>query len=235
MNALTPTLLRKTIAWLLWLAFVGYTLWIAPLDHPTTAPVVKKLLTLKWAELNPYVVALFSLMGVWPMIYACLMFADGRMQRFPAWLFFLGSNIAGVISILPYLALREPSQTFLGRKDRLLKSLDARTTGVILSVITLGLFSYAGFAGNLPNFIHQLQTTPFLYMMSLDFCSLCLVFPFLLGDDMARRGWRDRRRFWPIALLPLLGPLAYLCLRPPLPETAPAQSKVPHLTSFLAP
>lgn len=54
--------------------------------------------------------------------------------------------------------------------------------------------------------------------MSLDFCLLSVLFPALLGDDMARRGWKNPQIFWLIALIPLFGPLIYLCVRPPLPE-----------------
>ena len=53
--------------------------------------------------------------------------------------------------------------------------------------------------------------------MSLDFCLLCLLFPALLGDDMARRSWNPQF-FWLIALIPLFGPLIYLSVRPPLQE-----------------
>jgi uncharacterized protein involved in exopolysaccharide biosynthesis len=36
---------------------------------------------------------------------------------------------------------------------------------------------------------------------------------------MARRGLRDSRIFWAVALVPLVGAIAYLCLRPPIPES----------------
>ena len=36
---------------------------------------------------------------------------------------------------------------------------------------------------------------------------------------MARRGLRDSRIFWAVALVPLVGAIAYLCLRPPMPES----------------
>ena len=49
---------------------------------------------------------------------------------------------------------------------------------------------------------------------------MAVIFPSLLGDDMARRGLSDHRIFWAVSLVPLLGPLFYLCLRPPLPESA---------------
>jgi len=43
---------------------------------------------------------------------------------------------------------------------------------------------------------------------------------------MARRGINNPALFWTVALIPLFGPLAYLCLRPPLPEsTAEVVSK----------
>lgn len=54
--------------------------------------------------------------------------------------------------------------------------------------------------------------------MSLDFCMLSLLFPWLLSDDMERRGMDDDRFFTFIALIPLVGALLYLCLRSPLVE-----------------
>jgi hypothetical protein len=63
--------------------------------------------------------------------------------------------------------------------------------------------------------------------MTLAFCLFGLVFPALLGDDMARRGWRDPRKFGTVALLRLFGSLAYLCLRPPLPESSAATARSP--------
>jgi hypothetical protein len=51
---------------------------------------------------------------------------------------------------------------------------------------------------------------------------MCLIFPItsLFDDDMVRRGIKDKRIFWAVALVPLFGPLVYLCLRPSLPETS---------------
>lgn len=75
---------RRVVLWCLWLGFVAYTLWLAPVDRPYTWYLGRKLITLQWHEINAYIPAIFCLMGVWPMIYACLMFADGRMQPFRA-------------------------------------------------------------------------------------------------------------------------------------------------------
>lgn len=73
-----PVMVRKILLWWIWAGFVVYTIRLAPLDQLDTWAIARKLLTFQWGELNAYLVAIFWLMGVRPMIYACLMFADGR-------------------------------------------------------------------------------------------------------------------------------------------------------------
>lgn len=212
---------RKIALCALWVGFVGYTLWLAPLDQPDTLPLVIKLVTGQWGDLNAILVAIFSLMGVWPIIYACLMFADGKMQqKIRAWPSFFASNATGIIGLFIYLLLREPNQEFYGSKDKWLKLLDSRKTGVVLLLSTIGLLVYAWLVGDWGDFVQQWQTSHFVNAMSLDFCLMPLGFPLLLGDDMARRGLKDSRIFWAVTLVPLFGPLFYLCLRPLLPEAS---------------
>ncbi len=160
-------------------------------------------------------------MGIWPMSYACLMFADGRMQDFRACPYFIGSNFTGVICLLPYLIFRKSNQEFYGIKDKWLSILDQRNTGVYLLVATIALLIYAIIFGNWEDYIQQFFQRPFVHLISLDFLLMGLIFPItsLFDDDMARRGIKDIRIFWAVALLPLFGPLLYLCLRPSLPET----------------
>ena len=92
--------------------------------------------------------------------------------------------------------------------------------GLGLSLTTLVLLLWAGFAGDWQSFVNEWKTVPFIHLITLDFCLMSLIFPIssLFPDDMARRGIHDRSLFWSVALLPLLGPLLYLCLRPGLPE-----------------
>jgi hypothetical protein len=125
----------------------------------------------------------------------------------------------GCLPLLPYLALREANQTFTGSKDILLKILDSRWLGIVLFIGTLILLGFGLVKGDWGDFIQQWQTNRFIHVMSLDFCLLCLLFPALLGDDMARRGLKNSSLFWVVALLPLIGPLLYLCLRPSLPNS----------------
>ena len=50
--------------------------------------------------------------------------------------------------------------------------------------------------------------------MSLDFLMLSALFPVLAKDDLARRG--GATWLWSLSFVPLVGALAYLCLRPTL-------------------
>jgi hypothetical protein len=212
-------MITKLLLWLLWAAFVIYTLLLAPLDQPGNLTIIEKLVKLQLEGINPYLVTLFSFMGVWPMVYACLMFIDARMQDISAFPAFLASNGAGAIAMIPYLLVRHSNQDFRGQKDFWLNILDSRWMGIGLGFTTLGLLAYAILLGDWQNFVQLFLTNRFVHCMSLDFCLMCLVFPALLADDMARRGLEDSRIFWTVSLTPLLGAITYLCLRPPLPES----------------
>ncbi len=207
---------RKIGFTLLWLGFVTYAFLFAPPDQPDTVELIKNLSTGKWDGINPLIVSLFNIMGVWSLIYSALTFIDGRQQKVPAWLFSIASFGVGAFALLPYLAWREPNQKFIGSKNLFLKVLDSRLLGIALTIGSLILLSYGFFNGNWEDFIQQWQTSRFIHVMSLDFCLLCLLFPALLGDDMARRGLKNPLLFWVVSLLPLIGPLLYLCLRPSL-------------------
>jgi hypothetical protein len=218
---------RKLGFWLLWFSVVIYAFFFAPPNQSDTFELIKNLSIGKWDGINPLIIALFNIMGIWPLVYSCLMLIDGKEQKIPAWLFTTASFGVGAFALLPYLALRKANQTFTGSKDILLKILDSRWLGIVLFLATLILLSFGFLKGDWGDFIQQWQTNRFIHVMSLDFCLLCLLFPALLGDDMARRGLKNSSLFWPVALLPLVGPLLYLCLRPPLSEIRQEVVSVP--------
>jgi hypothetical protein len=105
---------RKIGFWLLWLGVITYAFLLAPPNQPETPELIKNLSTGKWEGINPLIIALFNIMGIWPMIYGALMFIDGRQQKIPAWLFATASFGVGAFALLPYLALRQPNQEFTG-------------------------------------------------------------------------------------------------------------------------
>jgi len=221
---------RKIGFIVLWLGFVTYAFFLAPPEQPNTFELIKNLSTGRWDGINPLIISLFNIMGVFPMIYSCLLFIDGRAQKISVAPFAAASFGVGAFAILPYLFLREPNAQFTGDKNWLIKILDSRITGILLFISALILVSYGLVNGDWKDFIGQWQTNRFIHVMSLDFCLLCLLFPALLGDDMARRGINNTALFWITALIPLFGPLLYLCVRSPLPDNAQLSNQQPAST-----
>ncbi|MGF1498568.1 MAG: DUF2834 domain-containing protein [Elainellaceae cyanobacterium] len=229
--------MAKRIAFFsLWVGFVTYAFLLAPPDQPDTLPLILDLSSGQWDGINPLVVALFNLMGIWPLIYSCVLFADGRSQRIPVWPFAIASFAVGAFALLPYLALRQSNGQFPGPKHWFIRILDSRWLGGAIALGTITLLGYGLMNGNWSDFVAQWQTSRFIHVMSLDFCLLALLFPALLGDDLARRGLDRTHPLWLLGWIPLLGPVAYLCVRPDListPET-PAQTPQPDVTSPIA-
>jgi hypothetical protein len=74
---------QKNWIWLIWIAFTTYAFVFAPPDSPEkTITLITNLSTGKIADINPLIVALFYIMGVWPLIYSCVLFADGRGRKY---------------------------------------------------------------------------------------------------------------------------------------------------------
>lgn len=212
--------MRSPLLWLLWAGFILYAFLFAPPDQPDTFDLIQDLSTGQWDGINPLIIALFNLMGVWPLIYSALLYADGAGQRIPAWPFAIASFGVGAFALLPYLALRRPNPTFPGKPNGFIRLMDSRWLGGAIALGTLTLLGYGLLEGNWADFVAQWQQSRFIHVMSLDFCLLCGLVGTLLGDDMARRGLDSRQMFWAIALTPLLGIVAYLCFRPSLTGTS---------------
>ncbi len=204
---------------LIWLALGIYAFVFAPPTQSDTLDLIINLSTGNWREINPLIVALFNIMGILPLIYACLLLFDGRGQKIPALPFAAAAFGVGIFALLPYFALRQPNTVWSGDKNLLLKILDSRWTGLILTISTIILLIYGFTQGDWSNFVSQWQTSRFIQVMSIDFCLLCLFFPVLIEDDLKIRKIDRQWLFWTISFVPLFGTLAYLCLRPPLPES----------------
>jgi hypothetical protein len=218
---------NQIIFGLLWLGFTGYAFFLAPPDRSDTLQLIINLSTGKWDGIDPLVIALFNLMGVLPMIYACLILIDGKTQKLAAGLFSVASFGVGAFAILPYLALRvpsvatnqEPARASQIERRGIIKLVDSRWVGIGLTVVTIVLLIYGIGRGNFADFAQQWQTDRFIHVMSLDFCLLTLLLPVLIPDDMARRHFDNPKLVKTLSLIPLFGALYYLSIRPNLPKS----------------
>jgi hypothetical protein len=212
-------MLQKITLALIWLTFVIYAFAFTPSPSADTVDLIINLSTGNWEGINPLVISLFNIMGVLPAVYTCLLLFDGRGQKIPAAPFVVGSFGLGAFALLPYLFLRQPNPEWQGDKNLLLKILDSRWTGLVLTLSAIALIGFGSFNGNWADFSQQWQSSQFIHVMSLDFCLLCLLLPVTVQDDMKRRGFNQKWIFWVVTLVPLFGTLVYLCLRPSLPES----------------
>jgi hypothetical protein len=211
----------------LWLGFTGYAFLLAPPDRSDTLQLIIDLSTGNWTGINPLVIALFNLMGILPMVYACLMLIDGKTQKLSAGLFSAASFAVGAFAILPYLALRVPNSRsdVDSRSDRnierrgMIKLVDSLWLGVALTIGTIVLLRYGITQGNWTDFVQQWHTNRFIHVMSLDFCLLTLLLPVLIVDDIDRRNFTNPQAVKLLSLVPLFGGLIYLCIRPNLTNT----------------
>lgn len=233
-------MLRRLAFAFIWFCFIAYAFLYAPPPHPDTLDTLVRLSTGQWQGLNPAVVSLFNLMGIWPMIYACLALIDGIGKKIPAWPFVAASFGVGAFALLPYLALREENSPAADRAlaqsvtqekpNPLLALIDSPWTGRLLTIGTLGLLGYGLLYGDWSDFVAQWRTSAFIHVMSLDFCMLSVLVAPLVRSDMNRRhlnqsGFFWSGLFWVAALVPLLGVLLYLSVRSPLVQAQPRMAQ----------
>ena len=118
----------------------------------------------------------------------------------------------------------------------LAKSLESKVTAAVLLASALGLAAYAlqlpallsggdwsaELGAQVQTFAGLFDTSALAHVSTLDLSILSVMFPFTAIEDMQRRGWYqngDLRDKATVALfsVPVVGPCAYLLLRPPLP------------------
>ena len=207
---------NKVIFGGIWLVLIIYTFGFAPPDRPETLDLILKLSTGHVTGINPLIITLFNLMGILPIVYACLLLVDGQGQQLTAWKFAIASFGVGAFALLPYLALRRANPYWQGEKNKLLEITESPLTAIAVTLVILGLLFFGINSGDWGDFVRQCQSSKFIHVMSLDFCLLCLLLPVLVKDDLARRGIENIAIWNIITFVPLLGTLTYLCLRPSL-------------------
>lgn len=178
---------------------LGEALLLSPPARPDQTAWVVRLLTGDWAGEEPSVVALFQMMGVWPLALVGLLAPRLRRTPVPLWPFAFGSMALGAFVLLPGLALggtpRPPArwQGWVG--GRLLAGLSL--------VVALVLVGWAAVAGSPERFAGIWRTEQFVHVMSFDFVALWLASVLIAHEQRDELGNR-----WTWSLVPLLGALA---------------------------
>ncbi|KAL6506781.1 hypothetical protein OROHE_022218 [Orobanche hederae] len=212
-----------------WAGLMYYVFVLAPNQTPVTDMyLLKKLLNLKGDdafEMNQVIVALWYIMGLWPLLNSMLLLPTGRSSKseIPVWPFVSLSFVGGVYALIPYFVLWRPPAPSLEEPELRrwpLNFLESKLTAGGMAIV-VHAFSSGGDAWQ--EFYQYFRGSKFIHVMSIDFGLLSIFAPFWVYNDMTARKWGGKGSSWllPLSLIPFLGPALYLLLRPSL-SVAPA-------------
>ncbi len=179
----------------LWLALVAESVLLAPAARPDQTAWLVALMSGQWDGIDPWVVAHFNLMGVWPLVLAALLAPELRRRPVPLWPFALSSFAIGAFGLLPGLALggevREPArwQGWVGH----------RAVGVLGFTAASALVGWALLAGDGSEWVRSFREEQFVHIMAFDFVALWATSVVV--------AWERHERWW-LALVPLWGAAA---------------------------
>ncbi|CAL9111919.1 unnamed protein product [Musa textilis] len=188
---------------------------------------LQKLLNLRGDDgfvMNQVVVALWYIMGLWPLVYSMLLLPTGRSSRskIPVWPFLLLSFFGGAYALIPYFVLWKPPPPAVGEDEIRgwpLNFLESKITAAVTVAAGMGMIIYAGLAdGDVwEEFYQYFRESKFIHITCIDFSLLTAFSPFWVYNDMTARRWLNKGSWLlPIALVPFIGPALYLLLRPSL-------------------
>ncbi|KAJ8429179.1 hypothetical protein Cgig2_011783 [Carnegiea gigantea] len=223
--------ITSILLFLLWAALMYYIFNLAPNQTPSRdLYFVKKLSNLVGDDgfkMNQVLVSLWYVMGLWPIVYSMLLLPSGRSSKsnIPIWPFLTLSFVGGAYVLIPYFILWRPppppvEESELSRWP--LNFLESKITAGALGAAGLGLMLYACSAnGDWKEFYQYFRESKLVHATSLDFCLLSAFAPFWVYNDMTARKCYDKTAWLlPLSIIPFLGPVLYILLRPSLTTMA---------------
>lgn len=211
---------------ILWAGLLYYATTLSPNQTPNQDMYfLKKLVGLEndGFQINKVFTQLFFIMGIWPFIYTGLLIPSTRSKSGVTALPFVGLSFGiGAFGLLPFMALWKPSKDYAPLETDSLqysigKAMESRVLSIGLLLGTLYCVITAATAGSAAwaEYVDLFWQSRFVHVTSIDFLTLTFLAPFWMDFDATRREWRYKDSLLlPLTLLPLMGPVAYLALRP---------------------
>jgi len=220
---------------LAWVVFIVYVAAFSPgsFDSSPTSfdnQLIAAVFSNDASAVNPYFYAIFNALGVLPAVNLALLAPGSKGQKPLPMLPFVGASFAaGYGAIGPYLALREPRPAADAERGLLLTVTESKLYAAALLAATLalayGVFTVPAGGAAATDFGELFATSKVVHVSTIDFAILSALVYEPIREDMNRRGWwvdgapgNNAARLAAFAALPVLGPAAYLLLRPELDE-----------------
>ena len=202
---------RFAWGWLvLWAGFVAYAAFAAPPDDPAlTSALVRGAFTGRFEGIDPSVAAVFSLLGVVPVLASSFVLRDGATRRVPAWPFAMAMFAVGAFALLPWLAFRGLGAPLeRARPPSLVRRvLASRIAAAGIVVALVGLSCWAVFAGSFAAYLSAFRRTSMVNVMSVDFVVCTALLFVLMEEGRAEVGPEEEPAFARLVrFVPVLGP-----------------------------
>uniref|UniRef100_A0A7S0J5P6 SnoaL-like domain-containing protein n=1 Tax=Calcidiscus leptoporus TaxID=127549 RepID=A0A7S0J5P6_9EUKA len=221
---------------LMWIGFSVYVAAFSPGEFSLSLDSMdNRLISNAIADpqsLNPIFFAVFNALGVLPAVNLALLLPGANGQKPLPTAPFVGASFAlGYGALGPYLALREPRPSAISRSElgfvaRYVTESKLYAAGLLAASMALGygLATIVDVPAALSEFNQLFETSKLVHVSTIDFAILSTFAFEPIREDMSRRGWWDDdaadNNVGRLAAfcVPVVGPCAYLLLRPPLEE-----------------
>lgn len=196
-------------AFVAWIVLVAVAFGGSPPPRPDQGAWLVRLVTFDLEGIEPWVVAHFDAMGLWPFLLAVLtrdrLFAPWRRGSGPAWPFVVGSMALGAFALLPWFVWGRPDPTPLPRAARWLAH---PALPAAIGVAGAALVAWAALTGDPRAWAEAFRTEQFIWAMAFDFCALWAISVALATQARAERPAPNPA--W--CALPLVGAAAWAAI-----------------------
>ncbi|WP_214740517.1 MULTISPECIES: hypothetical protein [unclassified Exiguobacterium] len=151
-----------------------------------------------------YSLSLFSILGVYPLALFPLLWSEVNQLKPNPLIAAVSSFFVGGFLLAPYLAFARQSPY-----PTPVKPLPTRILGVVLLLVTIGLFIAAANTGNVAEYWSYVENNQFVRTMTVDFFLLAFIQITLMNRDAKRY----KMGLWPLPYIPLFGLIFWLMIR----------------------
>jgi len=211
--------MKKMLLATVWVLGWIHVFWFSPDDESSTMDFISAVMQNNTALVDPLVFMVFNLLGIWPLVMVAILVQDNQ-GRLKAWPFAFSSMLLGNSALYIYLFFRREQNGYVPQKSLLVRFAESKILAVVLLLSTIALLLYGFLQGSFAAYAKAWQVNYFVNVMTIDFFLFAIAFAAVLADDMRRRDMKIDGRFWLYALVPVLGAVTYLAMRPPLADKA---------------
>jgi len=211
--------MKKMLLATVWVLGWIHVFWFSPDDGSSTKDFILAVMQNNTGLVDPMVFMVFNLLGIWPLVMVAILVQDNQ-GRLKAWPFAFSSMLLGNSALYIYLFFRREQNGYVPQKSLLVRFAESKILAVVLLLSTIALLLYGFLQGSFAAYAKAWQVNYFVNVMTIDFFLFAIAFAAVLADDMRRRDMKIDGRFWLYALVPVLGAVTYLAMRPPLADKA---------------